>query len=102
MKTLKTAADILTLDIHDVKQVYSGRNGRCCCGCSGTHSTDIASIERRLKYFQKNIARVEVISDECASIESGSRLHVIYLFEPSDVKVSPADIYERFANGGAL
>ena len=26
------------IDIKDVMQVYSGRNGRCCCGCSGKHT----------------------------------------------------------------
>lgn len=31
MKALKD----LTPD--DVMSVYSGRNGRCCCGCSGNH-----------------------------------------------------------------
>lgn len=26
------------LQIDDVLSVYSGKNGACCCGCSGTHS----------------------------------------------------------------
>ncbi len=26
------------IDLSLVRSVYSGRNGECCCGCSGTHS----------------------------------------------------------------
>lgn len=25
------------LDAREVPSVYSGRNGKCCCGCSGQH-----------------------------------------------------------------
>jgi hypothetical protein len=36
--------DIQTLTPADVLSVYSGKNGRCCCGCSGKHSYNSASI----------------------------------------------------------
>jgi hypothetical protein len=26
------------INIDNVRSVYSGKVGRCCCGCSGTHS----------------------------------------------------------------
>lgn len=29
---------ILALNTDDILQVYSGVNGRCCCGCSGKHT----------------------------------------------------------------
>ena len=28
----------LTIDIEKVKSVYSGIDGKCCCGCSGKYS----------------------------------------------------------------
>ena len=26
-----------SIDVANVVSVYSGRDGKCCCGCSGTH-----------------------------------------------------------------
>lgn len=26
------------IDINKVQSVYSGKNGRCCCGCAGKHT----------------------------------------------------------------
>ncbi len=28
----------MNIDINKVQSVYSGINGRCCCGCSGKHT----------------------------------------------------------------
>ena len=27
----------MTVTVDQVRSVYSGRNGKCCCGCSGKH-----------------------------------------------------------------
>lgn len=26
------------ININDVRSVYSGQNGKCCCGCAGKHT----------------------------------------------------------------
>ena len=36
----------MRINLHNVKQVYSGKQGKCCCGCSGTHTHH--SIHREL------------------------------------------------------
>lgn len=37
----------------DVKSVYSGVNGKCCCGCSGKHS----DTERSMKIIWNKIMK---------------------------------------------
>lgn len=37
MIIVKTHEDIEKLRFEDIDSVYSGKAGRCCCGCSGTH-----------------------------------------------------------------
>jgi hypothetical protein len=34
-----TEKKLVHVDVSKVQSVYSGRDGRCCCGCSGTHKT---------------------------------------------------------------
>jgi len=29
----------MLINVHDVMRVYSGTANRCCCGCSGKHTT---------------------------------------------------------------
>jgi hypothetical protein len=38
------------IDVNKVYQVYSGKNNRCCCGCSGKYSVSSAHRE----YASKN------------------------------------------------
>jgi hypothetical protein len=41
------------IDVTTIRQVYSGRNGACCCGCAGKHtysSTDVAGASKRRGY----------------------------------------------------
>lgn len=80
---MKTVGE-LTVD--DVMSVYVGRAGRCCCGCSGRHTTnpkhsalrgetrgytidehecDTKTVKRVLKKLQRNLAKVEKADDKC-------------------------------------
>jgi hypothetical protein len=50
------------IDKSKVKSVYSGKNGECCCGCSGTHS--YASIHREAAGKNRGYAvRDEEVND---------------------------------------
>lgn len=43
-QTINPADALVTLQVSDVSSVYSGRDGRCCCGCSGKHSYNSALV----------------------------------------------------------
>ena len=36
----------MKVDINRVKHTYNGRDGRCCCGCSGKHVYTEASADQ--------------------------------------------------------
>lgn len=94
---------IQNVTVEQVMSVYSGRAGKCCCGCAGKHSYSSAnrnagtkhrgyevtddevsdrSIALTLNKMKKNAAQVE---DSCDmfSVELGSRLHIVYLLPGS-------------------
>ena len=37
-----------------VVSVYSGKDGKCCCGCSGKHFRDARNIKRIVKILKEN------------------------------------------------
>lgn len=47
---------IATLTLKDIKRVYSGIDGKCCCGCSG-------------KYWEADAVR-------CVGVDHGSEIYV--------------------------
>jgi len=84
---MKSIGELIT---DDIQSVYVGRVGRCCCGCSGKHTTnpkyrelrgetrgytvdedecDLKTVKRVLKKFQKNLANVEKCDDTCYSFD---------------------------------
>lgn len=87
--------------LEDVSSVYSGINGRCCCGCSGKHTyasahrewaskhrgyavTDEDINDRTVKMLvnkiNKNLDKVEYDErPELVSVVLGNRLYVAYL-----------------------
>lgn len=84
----------LTRDIHapiavdEVRSVYSGKDGNCCCGCSGTHyeadkPENSAMVTRVLRIVNEAIAsdEAEWNSDDCVSTTIGKRLYIVYLRE---------------------
>lgn len=89
--------------LEGIMSVYSGRNERCCCGCSGKHTyasahqkaagkhrgyavTDDEVSDRSVKIvfnkFIKNAGNVEFHKDSHAALVIGTRFHVLY-FVPS-------------------
>lgn len=90
-------ADKLTTD--DVLSVYSGKDKKCCCGCSGKHSysskfvveaglnrgydvkseeVSDAQITRVLNIIKKNSEIAEFAYDHVAVVV-GARIYIAYL-----------------------
>ena len=91
----------MTLTLDNVASVYSGKVGRCCCGCSGKHTyasalRDEASKsrgyevrdeeinDRTVKMIFNKVANkywkdVTKISETCYSYETDTRLYVLYM-----------------------
>jgi len=53
----------LNLDSSQVRSVYSGKVGRCCCGCNGKHWYSLAHREESGK-SRGYLVRDEEISDQ--------------------------------------
>jgi hypothetical protein len=95
--------NIFETTVDDVMSVYSGINGRCCCGCSGNHRYNskhvkVASKHRGYKVTPEEVSdrTVKMIlnklkrNPECIDVVPrksynffsgviGSRLYVVYL-----------------------
>jgi hypothetical protein len=75
----KIMANIETNDLTPdmIRSVYSGRNGKCCCGCAGKHSTEARQITRILNLVKKN--PTEFVTNEFVSTVVGKRVYIAYL-----------------------
>lgn len=90
------------IKLENVKSVYSGINGRCCCGCSGKHtypSTDIKAAgkargyeiqqeeisDRTVKMMinkinkQIELNNIEYDEEDFISCVVGNRVYIAYL-----------------------
>lgn len=82
-------SDVALLDFTGAKRSYSGKAGRCCCGCSGNYSENKASVTRQINKIKKLVAAgytaevgrnniaVEVIDEGYISSNPG-RLYIVY------------------------
>ena len=84
------------MSFEKVTNVYSGIDGRCCCGCAGKHYYSSAVAEKATKarkyevavsdrmvrkvynILAANSALVEKISNDCESVVIGRRLYIVY------------------------
>ena len=73
----------MTLTLDNVASVYSGKLNRCCCGCSGKHTdadenpcTVKMIFNKIMKAYYKDVTK---ISDTCYSLETDTRLYVVYM-----------------------
>jgi hypothetical protein len=74
----------MKVDRNRVKHVYAGRDGKCCCGCSGKHTYTVASAVaefqtsgRRPTYVNDRVvgqilAKIEASDDPKADFDDGS------------------------------
>lgn len=62
---------------NDVKRVYSGVDGKCCCGCSGKYSDSDRSKKIIFNKIMKNPAKVFEGEDHVYAV-NGNRLLIAY------------------------
>jgi hypothetical protein len=68
-----------------VTKMYSGRNGRCCCGCSGKYlNRGEEGFDRALKSFERRLKNLVDKQDldlggNYTAIEAGARIHIAYI-----------------------
>ena len=93
-----TAAAIKALTIADVKEVYSGKNNACCCGCKGSYRANSAhkaladktrgyeldnvndrQVRKVLSLVQANAIDAEWLSDTQITYVDGERLYMVML-----------------------
>lgn len=43
---IRIALETSSINVENVMSVYSGKDGRCCCGCSGKHTYASATREK--------------------------------------------------------
>lgn len=96
----KNLETLMNARSEDVLEVYSGRDGKCCCGCSGKYSynsrrVDEGSRERGyaldpkdcndrmvakvLKLMKANAGSVEVLAPHHYTLVVGTRLYMLIL-----------------------
>ena len=77
--TLLTPAQVAKLTPADIISVYSGRDGRCCCGCSGQHrinSQHVKAVEKDRGFLveteeinDKQVKRVlKIVQEDIAKV----------------------------------
>ena len=87
MTTTKTLTDLTPKDI---MSAYSGKDGKCCCGCSGKHYTSSHATAPRSPINDKMVNKILRILQaapanevdnmgSCISTVIGTRLYIIYL-----------------------
>lgn len=81
---------IKELTIDKVTSAYSGQDGKCCCGCKGTHhkatgETTKNGLRQVRRIFdivktaaEKNAGDVEDLGN-CFSTVIGNRLYIVYI-----------------------
>ena len=65
------------ISIENIKQVYSGKDGKCCCGCAGKHSTDQKQKTRIINILNKDPNTTKVEGCHAYTVV-GSRLYIAY------------------------
>jgi len=98
MRTLNSVSEVTT---EVVRSVYSGKDGKCCCGCAGKHRYNSAHrvegsrnrgyevrdedvSDREVKRILGLIKTNESIAEVCgehAYVVLGNRLYILYLVD---------------------
>lgn len=89
-------AALAALTTDEVMSVYSGKDGKCCCGCAGKHSynskhreagtnragyevtVNDAMVTKALKLVQAATKENVMVGDNHYATVVGSRLYIVY------------------------
>lgn len=71
-----------TIQIENVRNVYQGENGECCCGCSGNYyykgtPKGRKNIERIVWLLNEQLSDVDDLGNGVLTLESGSTLYIV-------------------------
>jgi hypothetical protein len=71
----------MQIDVNNVDSVYSGKDGKCCCGCAGTHYH--AKDPKSARMIKKVVGILNSATDvddltNCVSTVVGDRLYVVH------------------------
>jgi hypothetical protein len=68
------------ITIDTVKSVYSGKDGKCCCGCAGKHSEDQKQKTRIINIINKAAPEAVERDDNgvYAATVIGNRVYIAY------------------------
>ena len=71
------------ITIDTVKSVYSGKDGKCCCGCAGKHSDDQKQKTRIINILNKADPKAVDRDDNgvYAATVIGTRVYIVYFNE---------------------
>lgn len=99
---MENKLDIQSLTPADISSVYSGKDGRCCCGCAGKHFYNSKLVEsasekrgyevtpdevsdkmvvKVLRLIQSDEDRAEVMEGSHVALVVRNRLYVAYFSE---------------------
>lgn len=76
-----------TIDFSKITSSYSGAAGKCCCGCSGNHSTSPIAIKRQINRIKKLAAEGYEVEIETfhVAVEKGNRIYIVYSSAPDEL-----------------
>ena len=80
---LERAGENMNIQINKIAKAYSGKNGECCCGCSGkyyypgTSNNASRQAERIGNILNENASQVEELNPNQYSLELGARLYIV-------------------------
>jgi hypothetical protein len=98
---------ILKLTTDDILSAYSGKAGKCCCGCAGSHrynpryrelgnqrrgydlqdkDVNLAQVKAVLKKVQANVEGAELDGDH-VHVTVGSRIYIVYLTDEAAERI---------------
>ena len=62
-----------------IESAYSGKNGKCCCGCAGKHYEDAGNKARILKILRVgSLLAMTEFGDTYAARVVNNRVYIVY------------------------
>jgi len=71
----------MKIPLGQVESTYNGVDGKCCCGCAGTHHTNPSQIKRIYNKMMKLATTTEWLDSgpELYTLVNGNRLYILYM-----------------------